>query len=198
MGQAGLQRPVTRGRSLDLAEPGEEGAMDYFTLGRRMMVAVPVLGSTISALVSGSACAADRMPSAVERPLDLADLDHCLDRALSGAEAASICERAAKHASKLDPSQQAALAHRRGQIALDQGHSAEAVVLLEAAWRLEPAVAPYLLTLADALSASGQPAQASAVYREGHKLAPSSIVFGERLRGLGAAPTATRPTVAER
>jgi predicted Zn-dependent protease len=155
--------------------------------------------------MAGAAWAEQATPAAIERPFDagdegraVADLDHCLDRRLPDAEAARTCERAAATASELAPSQQAALAHRRGQIALDQGRHAEAAILLEAAHRQEPTVAPYLLTLGDALLASGDTTRAIAVYREGQEVAPSSKVFRDRLAGLSAAPRATAPAVARR
>jgi hypothetical protein len=127
----------------------------------------------------------------------LTDVDRCLDRGLSDAEATPACEGAAA-ASSLDPSQQAALAYRRGQIALGQDRPVEASVFLEEARRLEPTVAPYLLTLGDALVASGDRARAIAVYREGQRVASTSKVFGVRLEGLGVATTGAAPAVAQR
>ena len=114
-------------------------------------------------------------------------LDRCLGPGLPAAAAAAACQLINAGAVRLDRGQRAALLHRLGRIALDQGRDRVAVRLLTQAHRLEPTVAPYLLQLADALLAAGEVDRAAAAYRAGLALAPSATVFARRLRGLGRA-----------
>jgi predicted Zn-dependent protease len=143
------------------------------------------------AVAAGAASAADAEHL-------MAALDRCLDRELPTAEATATCDRAAARASELDSGERAALLHRRGEIELSAGRSAAATVLLEQARQQEPTVAPYALTLGDALVASGAITRAIAVYREGQALAPAAKVFRTRLEALGAVPKTTPPAVAQR
>lgn len=119
-------------------------------------------------------------------------LDRCLDRGPAIAVAESACELVAARASHLDQSQLAALLHRRGQIELARGRHGPAVALLEQARALEPMVAPYYLTLGDALLAGGQIPRAIEVYQQGRALAPTSKVFPARLDALARTAAATQ------
>ena len=173
------------------------------TISSRMStLLVPLLGLLAMGAAMAAAGAGSATPQSAAGADDpdglMAALDRCLDRELRAAEAAPACERAAADAGRLDPGQRAALAHRRGQIALAEGKPAVAVPLLEEAHALEPRVAPYLLTLGDALVASGDIARAAVVYREGQEVAPSSLVFRARLDALPTPPAAAPPAVALR
>jgi tetratricopeptide (TPR) repeat protein len=147
---------------------------------------------TISAAIAGPARAGETAaPSgpvegllpAQEAAVILA-LDRCLDRGLPAAEAVPACNQANMRSVELEIGQRAALLHRLGQITLGQGRHQAAVGLLEQSHLLEPTVAPYLLTLGDALAAGGEVERAAAVYRAGQQLAPTSAVFGARLEAL--------------
>ena len=110
-----------------------------------------------------------------------AALDRCLDQNLPLAAALAACSQAEPWTNRLDTGQRAALLHRRGAIALVQGRRELALELLLRAHKAEPTVAPFLLTLGDALLADGQFDQAMIAYRKGWELAPTSAVFGARL-----------------
>jgi tetratricopeptide (TPR) repeat protein len=150
-----------------------------------MRAVLPNAGA-VATITLGVLVAAPAIAGGADQAAVMTALDRCLDRETPAREAEAACGQAAIGADALDPSQQAALAHRRGQIALVQGRPAEAVLLLDEATRQEPLVAPYLLTLGDALLANGEIERAVAVYQQGQELAPSSKVFAARLNALPA------------
>lgn len=136
------------------------------------------------------ALAAEPMAAAYATPGTMADPDRCLDRRLPAAEAATACEQAPAGGMRLEGHERAALLHRRGEIEAGMGRPTTATSYLEEARRLKPELAPYALTLGDALVAAGETDRAKATFREGQKLAPSARVFRERLEELEAMPAA--------
>lgn len=143
-----------------------------------------LLWGAITSAVSVHVFAMPGTRSISDGQVDMGAVDFCLLRSAPMAEAAAACERATKHPSALDPALRAALLHRRGEIAVAVGELEAALPLLEAARQLEPKIAPYALTLGDALLQVGQVRQAARVYREGQLLAPRSGIFAKRLHDI--------------